>query len=245
MAGRRPTDWQSELSFEHKVGGQLLGGVPAADSQASSDERSDQALGLAGQGPPRTFAEYCSRLAALFDAKRDRLVGALAPQPVFAVARREWQPKQPSINANIARSLTPIVVHAMEATYAFTAPPIGFSQAAGFLGTYDIRQHKITLTPQLFERSLKEFLDTLVHEEIHALQADLLLRLHVQKRGRPLSGAERAIAQYWKNEEPKYRSALAAGSEMSPQTKRRYQQLGQEYHAWTTGHFVASRLTGK
>jgi hypothetical protein len=37
---------------------------------------------------------------------------------------------------------------------------------------------------------------------------------------------------------------MAAGSQMSPETKRRYRLIGQEYHAWTTGHFVGSKLTG-
>ena len=181
-------------------------------------------------------------LSELFDARRDRVVRQLQAQPVFKVARVEWNPRQTSTNANIARELVPYVVNAMQAAYEFSAPSIEFSPAAGFLGTYDIKHHKITLTPQLFGKPLKEFLDTLVHEEIHAFQADVMLMLNVQRKGRVLSPAERAIAQYWKNEEPKYRSALAAGSSMSPETRRRYQMIGQEYHAWSTGHFVATKV---
>ena len=243
---RQPdSNWLSELLFEHKVGGQFDNFRIEPERSAAptaSTSRGDLVGAFVGQEPPKTLAAYRQLLSELFDARRDRVVRQLQAQPVFKVARVEWNPRQTSTNANIARELVPYVVNAMQAAYEFSAPSIEFSPAAGFLGTYDIKHHKITLTPQLFGKPLKEFLDTLVHEEIHAFQADVMLMLNVQRKGRVLSPAERAIAQYWKNEEPKYRSALAAGSSMSPETRRRYQMIGQEYHAWSTGHFVATKV---
>lgn len=241
----RQASWLSELLFEHKVGGQFsefrveaersTGPVPVAT-------QADLQSGFVGAEPPKTFTAYKQLVSDLFDAKRQRLVDKLMAQPVFEAARNEWNPRHSTTNANIARELVPYVVQAMQEVYEFSAPPIHFTNAGGFLGTYDMRHHKITLTPQLFGRPAREFVDTLVHEEIHALQADMMLMLNVQKKGRVLTPPERSIAQYWKNEEPKYRSAMAAGSNMSPETKRRYQMIGQEYHAWTTGHYVASRI---
>ncbi len=237
----------AELLFENSVvaGPDPVVGQDHGDLAASPrPSRSQLQGGYVGEEPPKTFAAYRALMSELFDHKRARLVQLLQKEPVFTSAIPEWNPKRSSGNANIARELTPYVVKGMEAAYEFGSAPIEFVSAAGFLGTYDMKHHKIQITPALFSQPLKEFLDTLVHEEIHALQTEMLLMLNVQKKGKVLSPPERAIAQYWRNEEPKYRSALAAGSGMSPETKRRYRMIGQEYHAWTTGHFVGSRMTG-
>lgn len=245
---KKGRSWMAELLFEQTV---VAGRAPQFGSLdvgsgggATGPTRSQLLDGYVGGEPPRDWTGYRELQAELFDAKRSLLVRLLSAEPVFAGAVREWTPKSTTANANISRLLVPYVVTAMEKVYEFGAPPIIFSPAAGFLGTYDMRHHKITLTPLLFARPLKEFVDTLVHEEIHALQAEMMLMLNAQKKGRALIPAERAIAQYWKNEEPKYRSALAAGSQMSPQTRRRYMMIGQEFHAWTTGHYVASKVLG-
>lgn len=240
----------AELLFEQSFGqdpsGQGAEDAPGADQRPAGGFSRGQLLdGYIGEEPPKTFAEYRALLSELFDRKRDQVVRLLAKEPVFSSAVAEWMPKHTTTNANIARELAPYVVRAMEKVYDYAAPPIEFVAAAGFLGTYDIKAHKIQITPALFGQPLKEFVDTLVHEEIHALQAEMMLMLNTQMRGKVLSPPERAIARYWKNEEPKYRSALAAGSQMSPETRRRYRLIGQEYHAWTTGHYIATKVLGK
>ncbi|MBI6546806.1 MAG: hypothetical protein HY692_08425 [Cyanobacteria bacterium NC_groundwater_1444_Ag_S-0.65um_54_12] len=249
MKGKIRHSWLTELLFEHEVltAGQDAYRRPGGEITPATQQydRAELLGSYQSSEPPRTFAAYRIILSQLFDAKRQRLFDLLAAEPVMRSATTEWSPRSSVTNANIARVLVPFVVKALEQSYEFNAPPVEFAPAAGFLGTYDSRHHKITLSPQLFGSSCKEFLDTLIHEEIHALQGELLALLNVQRRGRILTPVERAIAQYWKNEEPKYRSALAAGSQMSPDTKRRYLLIGQEFHAWTTGHFVASKLTGR
>ena len=37
---------------------------------------------------------------------------------------------------------------------------------------------------------------------------------------------------------------MANGSEMSPETRRRYREIGQEIHAISTGAYVSERLAG-
>lgn len=248
-AGGPGRSWMAELLFEQSFAAE------ASASMAAESRKDDAAPGggftrgqlldgYIGEEPPRTVIEYRALLAELFDRKRAKVVELLKKEPVFSSAITEWAPKRSTTNANIARELTPYVVKAMEQVYDFSAPPIEYVPASGFLGTYDMKAHKIQITPVLFTQPLKEFVDTLVHEEIHALQAEMMLMLNTQMRGKTLSPPERAIARYWKNEEPKYRSALAAGSQMSPDTKRRYRLIGQEFHAWSTGHFIATKVLG-
>jgi hypothetical protein len=248
---RRPGagSWMAELLFEQAV---VAGPDPAfaEDAKALREDpavitRSQLVGTYIGQEPPKTFAEYRALMTELFNEKREKLVKLLKKEPVFMSALAEWNPKTSTSNANISRELVPYVIKGMEHAYDFTAAPVEFVPAAGFLGTYEMKHHKIQVTPALFAQPYKDFLDTLIHEEVHALQAEMMLMLNVQKRGKVLSPPERAIAQYWKNEEPKYRSALAAGSNMSPETKRRYQMIGQEYHAYTTAHYVSSKMTGR
>ncbi len=241
--------WMAELLFEQSivsppspVQGDDRGSGQAGGGGAYT--RGQLADGYIGEEPPKTFAQYRALMCELFDGKRDKVVGLLKREAVFNSAIVEWTPKRSTTNANIARQLTPYVVKAMETVYDYAAPPIEYVPAAGFLGTYDMKAHKIQITPVLFTLPLKEFIDTLIHEEIHAFQAEWMLMLNTQMRGKVLAPPERAIARYWRNEEPKYRSALAAGSQMSPDTKRRYRMIGQEYHAWTTGHYISTKVLG-
>ena len=244
---RNTPAWMAELLFEQAI---VPSGAPVelAGTAAPRDPgitRSDL-LGVAGHGPepPRSFAAYKALMEELFNPLRDKALALMQKEPVFRTAREVWKKGQGQANAAIVQTLSPWVVRALQEAYDFSAPPVSFQHAAGFLGQYDMRHHRIIITPRLFDASLKDFLDTLIHEEMHAFQAELILMLSTQRKGRTLTPPERAIAQYWKNEEPKYRSTLAAGSAMSPETKARYRMIGQEHHAWTTAHFLSARISG-
>ncbi|MEB3299750.1 MAG: hypothetical protein VKO21_09730 [Candidatus Sericytochromatia bacterium] len=244
---RKAPSWMAELFFEAAVvPAAALPEVSVVERPAEPGFSRADLLGPAASGPepPRTFAAYKALMESLFNPLRDQALKLMQREPVFATAREVWRKGQGQANANVVSALSPFVVKALEQAYGFAAPPVDYKPAAGFLGQYDVRHHRILITPALFQASLKDFLDTLIHEEMHAFQADLILMLNVQRKGRVLTPPERALAQYWKNEEPKYRSALAAGSAMSPETKARYRMIGQEYHAWTTAHYLASRLAG-
>ncbi|MBM3260730.1 MAG: hypothetical protein FJY99_13475 [Candidatus Sericytochromatia bacterium] len=244
---RKPPSWMAELFFEAAVvPAAAVPGLPAAERAAEPAFTRADLLGLSAHGPepPRNFAAYKVLMEDLFNPMRNRALALMAKEPVFASAREVWRKGQGQANAAIVQGLVPFVIRSLEQAYGFTSPPIDYKAAAGFLGLYDMRHHRILVSPTLFNTSLKDFLDTVIHEEMHAFQAELILMLNVQRKGRVLSAPERAIAQYWRNEEPKYRSAMAAGSAMSPETKARYRMIGQEYHAWTTAHFLASRLAG-
>lgn len=237
----------AELFFEAAVvPAAAMPGVPEVERPADPGFTRADLLGASAHGPepPRTFAAYKVLMEELFNPMRERALALMVREPVFGTAREVWRKGQGQANAAIVQGLVPFVVRALEQAYDFTSPAIDYKAAAGFLGLYDMRHHRIVVSPGLFDKPLKEFLDTLIHEEMHAFQAERILMLNVQRKGRVLSAPERAIAQYWRNEEPKYRSALAAGSSMSPETKARYRMIGQEYHSWTTAHYMASRLAG-
>jgi hypothetical protein len=134
-------------------------------------------------------------------------------------------------------------VPALGEAYGFRPAPVSFDTAmtAGFNGLYDHKAFKVYLPESLLRGSFAAFVEILVHEQMHCLQEGMIGRLYLNK-GQPLIHEERAVATYWMNERPKYRSAMANGSEMSPETRRRYNAIGQEYHSITTGKHIAERF---
>jgi len=191
----------------------------------------------------RSPEQFRQTLAFLFDPKRDAAIATMEREAVLRATREVWDPKKPETNRRIATEFMRYFVPALGEAYGFQPAPVTFNTAmtAGFNGLYDPKAFKVYLPEALLAGSFATFVEILVHEQMHCLQEGLIGRLYLNK-GRPLIHEERAVATYWMNERPKYRSAMANGSEMSRETRKRYNAIGQEYHSIATGKHISERF---
>ncbi|MNK69497.1 hypothetical protein D3C87_888870 [compost metagenome] len=246
--------WMAELMFEAGFDPTLRGGqaetlAPHADPTGGFTRA--QLLG-GGSGPAplaegqliRTPEQFRETLSYLFDPKRDAAVGNMEREAILRASREVWDPRKPETNRRIAYEFMRYFMPALGEAYGFKPAPVEFNTAmsAGFNGLYDHKAYKIYLPETLLQGPYATFVEILVHEQMHCLQEGMISRLYLNK-GQPLSHEERAIATYWMNERPKYRSAMANGSQMSPETRKRYNAIGQEYHSITTGKHISERFS--
>lgn len=246
--------WMAELMFESSFDPRLRSSAsetPSPRTDPSGGFTRAQLLGSAGGASPlaegeliRSPEQFRATLSHLFDGKRDAAVDAMRDEAILRASREVWDPRKPETNRRIAYEFMRYFMPALGEAYGFKPAPVEFNtaMAAGFNGLYDHKAYKVYLPEGLLQGPFATFVEILVHEQMHCLQESMIGRLYLNK-GQPLSHEERAIATYWMNERPKYRSAMANGSQMSPETRKRYNAIGQEYHAITTGKHVSERFS--
>jgi len=241
--------WMQELLFE---AGLARGEDPSATESGPGEragrapQASREALLALTSEPGRIIAsveEYRSLLHARFDPAVHRAIELLASEPVMSAAVRVWRPGHGQDNRRIGESLVTYLGQALGEAYGFDPVPVVFDdqRAAGFRGLYDRRFDRVYLPNRLAAGSLHDFLDVVTHEQMHAFQDRLIGRLQLLK-GEPLPTLDRMLATYWKHEEGKYRALMASGSDMSAETREKYRNIGQEYHAIATGLAIAGAL---
>ena len=246
--------WMAELMFEAGFDPNLRAGMSETLSAPADPTggftRAQLLGGPAGAAPLaegqliRSPEQYRETLSYLFDPKRDAAVTTMEREAILRATREVWDPRKPETNRRIAYEFMRYFMPALGEAYGFKPAPVEFNtaMAAGFNGLYDHKAYKVYLPETLLRGSFATFVDILVHEQMHCLQEGMIGRLYLNK-GQPLSHEERAVATYWMNERPKYRSAMANGSQMSPETRKRYNAIGQEYHSITTGRHVSERFS--
>lgn len=201
--------------------------------------------GFVGSRLPRSFEEYRDLLARTYDPMKRDLALKILEQPALRMALSMWDGRQLTNqhNKNLANEIIRFVSLLMGKVYDFNpAGVIIRDLPSGLLGQQDSQANRVYLSPVLLRGRAREFLDTIVHEQIHRLQAELMFRLNLSKKGKVLTPEERALAMYWKMEEPKYRSVTANGWELKGDAMKRYRELGQEYHAFETANWVAATV---
>ncbi|HEY9855389.1 MAG TPA: hypothetical protein V6D05_06600 [Stenomitos sp.] len=245
--------WMAEMMFEAGFDPRYQNAHPGpsegpATSQGPGFTRGEL-LAASAEAPvgeiPRSVSQYRALLSRMFDDKAELASDDMLQEPVLKSMRDVWMPGRPEVNRKVALEFMRYFLPKLGESYGFKPCPVEFDDtlSGGYNGLYDLRQDRIYLPQRALNGTFAEFIDVLVHEEMHCMQERLIGRLHLNKNGVPLTPDERAIATYWRNEQPKYRSAMANGSDMSPETRKRYREIGQEYHSITTGEYVSTRLT--
>lgn len=242
----REGSWMAELLFETTFGQphpQEPETLPPS-SGAVPFSRAELTSGQATVQLPRSPEEYRGRLHSLFDPARDEALRLILKEPILASSRAVWTPGRPELNRRVAYEFMRYFMPVLQEAYGFKPAPVEFNDqfSAGFDGMYDHKNYRVYLPSKLLSGTFERFVDVLVHEQMHCLQEGLIGRLFLNK-GKPLEPEQRAIATYWRNEQPKYRSAMANGAQMSPQTRKRYNEIGQEYHSVSTGEYLSSHMT--
>lgn len=242
---KRRDDWMSELLFEQTT----MKGISSPSEEIRSSysdpgfSQTELVSGFTGMKIPKSVDEYKALLAKTFDPKKRELAFVILEQPALRMALSMWDARHPQKNRNLAAEIVRFVSTLMGKVYGFVPAGVIFKELPpGLRGQQDSYANRVYLSPNLLMLSSRDFLDTVVHEQIHRLQAEMMGRLVLSKGGKPLTLDERALAMYWKAEEPKYRSVLSAGWDMKGDTLKRYRELGQEYHAYDSGLFVSGQV---
>lgn len=245
--------WMAEMLFEAGFDPRYQASHPGPSEPGAATKgpgfTRGELLAASAEAPvgeiPRSVAQYRALLGRMFDDKAELASDDMLQEPVLQSMREVWTPGRPEVNRKVATEFMRYFLPKLGEAYGFKPCPVEFDDtlSGGYNGLYDIRHDRVYLPQRALNGTFAEFIDVLVHEEMHCMQERLIGRLHLNKNGVPLTPDERAIATYWRNEQPKYRSAMANGSEMSPETRKRYREIGQEYHSIATGEFVSTRLT--
>lgn len=261
---RQPSDaaasgsWMSQLVFEAGFDPRLRTGPKAAQpagvgyawtSQGAVYSRDALQSGHQTEPPlqaPRTPQGYQDLLTRLFDKKAEQAANAMLREPVLKSMRYVWTVGDPVVNRRVAEQFLQYFLPPLGKSYRYNPCPVLFNDqgVGGFAGLYHVYADRALLNTSLLKGSFAEFIAVVVHEQMHCLQWRLMGQLQLRRSGASLSSDERAVANYWLNEEAKYRSALANGSEMSEETLHRYLLIGQEHHANKTGQYISRRLSG-
>lgn len=234
---------QASVSPSTLESGQMPGAKGFSRAELLSASTGDEAV--APGELPRNAAQYRALLSRLFDHKAEAAALAMREEPVLRSMREVWTPGRPEVNRHVATEFMRYFLPKVGEAYGFKPCPVEFDDtlSGGYNGLYDLRQDRVYLPQKVLAGTFADFVDVLVHEQMHCMQERLIGRVHLAKQGVPLTPDERAIATYWRNEQPKYRSAMANGSDMSPETRKRYREIGQEYHSIQTGSFFSAALT--
>ncbi|HEY9897595.1 MAG TPA: hypothetical protein V6D00_00310 [Pantanalinema sp.] len=248
--------WMSEILFEAQFDPRFQNAHPGGAGEAERPGASrpgtftrSALLEASEEAPvgelPRSRGQYRALLGRLFDAKAEDAAEAMRDEPVLSSMREVWQPGRPEVNRRVASEFMRYFLPKLGEAYGFKPCPVQFDDtlSGGYNGLYDLRHDRIYLPERTLSGTFADFIDVVAHEEMHCMQERLIARLHLIKHGTPLTPDERAIATYWRNEQPKYRSAMANGSAMSPETRARYREIGQEYHSIRTGAYMSARLS--
>ncbi|HBN07991.1 MAG TPA: hypothetical protein DD435_04860 [Cyanobacteria bacterium UBA8530] len=238
--------WMAELLFENTFSDAAMTSYQAPEKREGDPHSAftqGELQGFTGMKIPKSPEEYRELLARTYDPKKRDLALAILEQPSLRMAISLWDARKAVNNRNLASEINRFVSALMGKVYDFNPAVAQFRDLPpGLLGQQDSYNNKIFLSPRLCGGRAREFLETLIHEQIHRLQAELMFRLSLSKKGKAMSLDERALAMYWKSEEPKYRSVLASGWDFKGDTLQRYRDLAQEYHAFETGDFVAGKV---
>lgn len=193
---------------------------------------------------PRNVEEYRALLARHFDPMCEQACDDMEGEPVLGSMRQVWTPGQPDVNLHVAQEFMRYFLPKLGEAYDYRPCPVEFNDtlSGGYQGLYDLKQDRVYLPTKILAGTFPDFVDVLTHEQMHCMQERLIGRQTVSRKGQALEPEQRALAAYWRNEQPKYRSAMANGSEMSPETRTRYRAIGQEYHAIQTGSYMGQRL---
>ena len=245
--------WMAELMFEQQFDPSHSDAHPGPQEESASSQSTlftrSQLLGASGTAeagePIRSVEQYRAMVAQIFDHKAHQAIAQMREEPVLNSMREVWTPGRPEVNHRVALEFMRYFMPKLGEAYDFKPCPVEFNDtlSGGYGGLYDLKQDRIYLPTRVLSGTFKDFIDVLTHEQMHCLQERLIGRLNLARNGQPLSLEERAIAVYWRNEQPKYRSAMANGSQMSPETRKRYRQIGQEYHSIQTGEQVSQALS--
>lgn len=179
---------------------------------------------------PRNRNEYVQLLDWVWGPQTEAFMRAIASEPLFTYAARRWRPAaqgeawwadEPARAANL--EILQVLydrLSALMATYwDFDPAPLAYVPTlnGSVLGIYFPRAGAIGVSSRLIGAPLCEVVNTIAHEQTHALQGSLLHRID--------GGLEpyvRSLVAYWAHEMPRLRSIP-------------YLDRGLEIHAFQVG----------
>jgi hypothetical protein len=232
-------NWQAELLLELNIqaGQQGVAAEPGF-------KRYSSAQGFKPGSVPEDFESYRALLHHVFDPARQRLAHAVAQEPLCLAAFDGWRPGNLQGNLNILYLLFEKLSSLIGPIYRFHPAPLGYAPGLGDAsGQYDGKFRRIMLSERLLQDPIEECFATIIHEQIHKLQHEMILRLDFPSH-QPLSLEERALAYYWVREQPRVKHfyTRAWNDIKEGRGDAAYRRIGKEYHAFDTEEYVVSHL---
>lgn len=172
-----------------------------------------------------------------FASRIDRLVAKIEAEPIYASAFELWNPRDPATNRNVGREIARYLTIHTSQVFAFTLAPITFvATPKGMAGEFQPMRNEVEIELGTLRGRLRDFIHTVLHEQMHSYQTELISRLAVT--GRPLSAEERVLAEFFRHALETYPTLSEEALRKNPEFRQRYLTNGLEEHA----NYVAERV---
>jgi hypothetical protein len=241
------TAWQAEFIREHggfRSSRPFHGAPPPAARREEGIRLAPNPAGFDIARVPANFNDYRALVQHVFDAPKRGLAARLSKEPAIRAAFEVWQPGNLQTNLNVTYELFGRISTCMGQIYRFHPAEIGYkANMDGMWGYYVPATRRVYFAELLLHQPAREMVATIVHEQIHKLQDEMVWRLD-HRCTQPLTHDERALALYWLREEKVLKHLYAKGfSDMAAgKGDAVYRRIGKEHHAFDTEEYVVPML---
>lgn len=242
-----PINWQAELVREHALPPRRSRLPRALEAALQGPKGYSVSEGFTPEMVPADFEEYKALLHQVFEGPLQRLAVEALRQPAFKSAFAAWEPGNHRVNTNVFHEVYERLSTMMGRIYRFAPAPLGMDDVHldnhGSNAVYIVNWGRIAVSRRAFDQPVAGVFNSIVHEQIHCLQQMMMLRIDWPS-AHPLTLPERALAYYWRREEPRYarRMAEAFADMREGRGSGAYRRIPVEYHAFWTGDHIESVL---
>jgi hypothetical protein len=237
----QPTDWFAGLDF-------------ATDTFTGADGASVRSTRRAGAAPeadlldrqtvPQSDEAYHRQLAAVFEPRETAVRDRLAASAELGSLLGGWSGRG---SQRTGDRIFTLVSEAMGEAFGFDPAPLAWSRglpADNAIGLFlrGAGWEKVVISALLLNRPVREFLDTVVHEQTHRLQHALTCRLNTPRI--PLDPQVRGLVLYWLRKEPDRKRDYQVAARMRDPGQRLafYRKIPIEYHAYGAAERLVNGL---
>ncbi|MBM3274041.1 MAG: hypothetical protein FJZ00_02725 [Candidatus Sericytochromatia bacterium] len=227
----QPTDWFAGLDF-------------ATDTFTGADGASVRSTRRAGAAPeadlldrqtvPQSEAAYRRQLSDVFGSGEAAVTADLGASPELAGLLKSWPARG---SRQTGERIFTLVSEGMGRAFGFTPAHLAWSRglpADNAIGLFlrGAGWEKVVISALLLNRPVREFLDTVVHEQTHRLQHALTCRLNTPQI--PLDPQVRGLVLYWLRKEPDRKRDYQAAARIRDPRERLafYRSIPIEFHAY-------------
>lgn len=221
---QRASSWLGRLMADL---GQLINGGPARAPGGEAARPAPESGAAPGRQRPKEYDTYLMIMQRAFQKKAQRMRERLASLEEYREARRDWDLTDPKGNDAIVHALVPRLNELLREVFDFQPARIVVTEAmrADLYGVYHAQKRIIHVRKALYQKPLRYFLHTYLHEQMHVLQNDMILYYEAGAAGR-FGNDEMFMIRYW----------VAQGATRFDPTP--YEETGMEVHA----EFVADEV---
>lgn len=243
--------WQDELLAEYTRGdparararGRHLGAsAPMLPKGFRADLVRPNPEGFEADKVPKNDAEYRQLLHRVFDPHKRELARQMMKVPVFQGAYDIWDHEGDAAKTHVMWELFDRINALMGPIYQFRPAAMGYMpNLRGAMGMYVEEKRQVMLGASLLRMPVQETFATIIHEQIHKLQYEMMWRLD-HPGVKALTLDERYLVYYWIRCELNGRRERAYHDLYVNGKVALYRALPIEYHAFDTEESIIPLL---